>query len=275
MSRHRYPKFLLSGSVVLLAVLIVPWVGAAADVLTQFNVTKTAAETGIFDTVWHGSPAYFGGATRTFKALSADARAAAVTAAAAFARTYVQSDVFRARYARQREQSRPQAPAPPRSWKEQQAEQKQQFEKSVAEMKANLEKATPEVRKIMEQTIETLTAQQAAQEKNAALQAQMEKAIVQQGIHQQQDYERRLKEFEETYPVDANRLVAARLRGFIELAASVPADAELVEKYGKLRFADPKLEGKSYFWKQCYRAGKPTVDAARVAAEAWLKELAP
>jgi hypothetical protein len=40
-----------------------------------------------------------------------------------------------------------------------------------------------------------------------------------------------------------------------------------------MRFVDRKLEGKSYAWKQLFRAGKPSVDAARTAATEWLTSL--
>ena len=39
------------------------------------------------------------------------------------------------------------------------------------------------------------------------------------------------------------------------------------------RFADPKFESKNDFWKRCFRAGKPAVDAARAAAQSWLASL--
>lgn len=68
---------------------------------------------------------------------------AAVTGAAAFARAYCETDLFRARYAKQRGQARPTPPPPAKSWAEQKAEQKAQFDKSMAEMKANAAKAGP------------------------------------------------------------------------------------------------------------------------------------
>jgi len=95
----------------------------AADVLAQFKLGRPAAETYVFDAVWS------------------------------------QGDAFRARYAKQRDASRPKAPAPARSFQQQQAEQRAQFDKSVAEMKANAAKAVPDMRKMLEDMVASLQAQ--------------------------------------------------------------------------------------------------------------------
>lgn len=244
----------------------------ASDILTQFRLGQPAAETYVFDAVWNQGLGYFGAGTRIFKALPPEARAAAVTAAAQFAQAYTQTDAFRTRYAKEREASRP-APPPPAKSYQQQAEQRAQFDKSVAEMKANAAKSAPDLRKMLEDTVASLVAQQAAMEKDKALQAQMEKGHDMMNEMKQQTHVREVAEFERKYPADPQQLVATRLREFLALSASVPADAALVERDGKLRFVDPKLEGQSYFWKQLYRSGKPAVDAARAAATAWLAAL--
>lgn len=268
---HR-PRVLIAG--VALAVAVCAAVtGAAADVLAQFKLSKLAAETHVFDAVWNDGLGYFGTGTRLFKAMPAEARAAAVTSAAAFARAYCETDLFRARYAKQREQARPTPPPPARIWAEQRAEQRAQFDKSMAEMKANAAKAAPDIRKLLEETIVSMTEQQAAMDRDVALQAQMEKGAKMAAEFQQQNYQRSVQEFEQKYPESPTPLIAARLRAFLTLSATVPAEAALVERDGKLRFVDRKLEGQSYYWKQLYRAGKPAIDAARASATAWLEAL--
>jgi len=242
---------------------------AAADVLAQFKLGRPAAHTYVFDAVWNQGLGYFGG-TRIFKALPPEARAAAVTAAAQFAQAYVETDDFRARYARQREVSRPTPPPPAKTYKEQQAEQRAQFDKSLAEMKANAAKAAPDMRKMLEEMAVSLEAQQLKMEKDKALQAQMEKGHVMMAEMQQQNHVRAAKEFEKKYPENPQQLIATRLRDFLAVSATVPAEAALVERDGKLRFVDRKFEGQGDFWKQLYRSGKPAVDAARQAATTWL-----
>lgn len=262
----------LAAGFALMAALAAPVVMAASDVLAQFRLSRAAAETHVFDSVWNGGLGYFGGA-RTFKTLSAEARAAAVTAAAAFARTYCESDTFKTRYAKQREASRPEPLAPLKTWAETQAEQKAQFEKSLAEMRANAAKAAPDIRKMLEETADSLVKQQQAMDRDAALQAQMKKGHEMGNQYKQQAWAQSVKDFEQKYPEDPNAVIAVRLRAFLAMSADVPATAELVERDGKLRFVDRKLEGKSYAWKQLFRAGKPAVDAARSAATGWLASL--
>jgi hypothetical protein len=91
--------------------------------------------------------------------------------------------------------------------------------------------------------------------------------------HKQQAWAKSVRDFEQNYPEDPAKVIAVRLRTFLAMSADVPATAELVERDGKLRFADRKLEGKSYAWKQLFRAGRPAVDAARSAATEWLGSL--
>ena len=76
------------------------------------------------------------------------------------------------------------------------------------------------------------------------------------------------------WPTDHRVLVANRLRHFLDVSKDVAYDAQLVDKYGAKRFADPALEAKPKEWKMCFRAGKPATDAARAFAQKWLNDLA-
>ncbi len=86
-------------------------------------------------------------------------------------------------------------------------------------------------------------------------------------------YKEDLKLWEAEYPTAFNSLLKKRLTHFLQLSADITYNAKL-EKYGsKMIFSDPALEAKDEFWKACFRAGKPTVDAARAFAKQWLLEL--
>lgn len=74
---------------------------------------------------------------------------------------------------------------------------------------------------------------------------------------------------EKNYPSDATEMVKKRLTDFLEVSATVDFDAEL----NGSRFANPEYEKKSPWWKMCYRAGKPVIEAARDEAQKWLDEL--
>lgn len=75
---------------------------------------------------------------------------------------------------------------------------------------------------------------------------------------------------EKRMPADPNDLIKQRLKAFLRTSATVDFDAEL-DSYKQ--FVNPSYESKSFQWKQCYRAGKDVVAAAREEAKAWLAEL--
>lgn len=74
---------------------------------------------------------------------------------------------------------------------------------------------------------------------------------------------------EKRYPANPDELIKKRLEKFMEISASVDFDAQL----NGSQFANPEYERKSGEWKQCYRAGKAVITAAREEVAAWQKEL--
>ncbi|TNE80051.1 MAG: hypothetical protein EP332_08860 [Bacteroidetes bacterium] len=80
-------------------------------------------------------------------------------------------------------------------------------------------------------------------------------------------------EFAKINPPLVKDMVKLRLEAFLAFTADIPFDANLVERNGKKYFVKEELEAKSSDWKQCFRAGKETIQAGRNFAEAWLKEL--
>ena len=66
-----------------------------------------------------------------------------------------------------------------------------------------------------------------------------------------------------------------RLREFLAESATVDFTAKtaLSKEKRKQTFVNPDYELKSSQWKMMYRAGRPAVDAARAAAQDWLKAL--
>lgn len=75
------------------------------------------------------------------------------------------------------------------------------------------------------------------------------------------------------WPEDPNVLVARRLRDFLALSSTIRWDAQTSSDDGLVRFVDPELEAKDPVWKLCFRAGKPTVEAARAVAQNWLSRI--
>jgi hypothetical protein len=92
-------------------------------------------------------------------------------------------------------------------------------------------------------------------------------------IHER--YQSSLAQWEEDLPADPGTLVERRLRAFLVECGDVDFSATLQARDRKMVFVNPDYETRSAEWKTCYRAGPAAVGAARAAATAWLKELAP
>ena len=127
----------------------------------------------------------------------------------------------------------------------------------MADMKANLPKMPANMQKSMQDTIDQMQAQHEAQEKDAEFQAMMEKSVTMGYESQKQQYASQLKQFQLDDPEDPNVLVATRLKEFLAMSATVPAEAQLVPANGKMKFADKSLEGKPYSGSSAIAPGSP------------------
>jgi hypothetical protein len=76
-------------------------------------------------------------------------------------------------------------------------------------------------------------------------------------------------ENDKNYPPDPVDMVKKRLTDFLEISSTVDFDAEVKDN----RFVKPEYEKKNGWWKMCFRAGKPVIEAAREEAQKWLDEL--
>lgn len=88
-----------------------------------------------------------------------------------------------------------------------------------------------------------------------------------------QGYQESLKEFNEQYPADGRKLVAQRLREFLEESNGIDYDAKLVRRGSRMVFANDEYESWGSDRKACFRAGREPVERARALAKAWLAEL--
>jgi hypothetical protein len=260
-------------------VVAIGTLAAAADVLTQFQLTQEEADEKTFDALWSGTPPDLSSAAGIFRGLSPDARAAAVSAAATLARQYAESDAFRERYATQRRAGRPTEIQSSGMTAKDADKQAADAAKAMADAQAALKDLPPEMKKMVEAMMKEagsemdLDAMAAEGGKAAKEGAAAQKAAIAKTNEAAAKSQQSAKEFDAAYPANPERLVARRLREFLDYSATVPDSAVLVPRGGKMVFADPVLEKKPDYWKQLYRAGKPARDAARAAATAWLNTL--
>jgi hypothetical protein len=244
---------------------------AAQDHLATLGITEGRAKEAVFDSFMSGAVSV-AGKPAAFIAMSPQARVGLVDFALRLARTFVESDDFKRRYADHREANGPD-PLPEEQTAEQVFQrQRAGFENQVAEMRKLFDQITPEQRATLEAGWEDMRGQLDAMEKGDK-RKEIEGLLKDERDAQVRDRDAAMKAFEKVYPADARVLVAMRLRRFLDVTSDVNFSAQLVEKDNKKRFADPALEAMPAEWKLAFRAGKPATDAARAFAQKWLADL--
>ncbi len=212
------------------------------------------------------------GKPAAFIGLAPAARVALVNFALTTARTFVESDDFKRRYADHREANGPDPLPEGQTAEAIFAKQRAGFENQVAEMKKLFDQITPEQRATLEEGWKDMRQQLDEMEKGPR-RKEIEGLLNDQRAVQVKERDEALKEFEKRYPSDPRRLVAMRLTHFLDVTKDVDFAAQLVDKDKKKVFADAALEAKPAEWKMCFRAGKPATDAARAFAQKWLNDL--
>ena len=243
----------------------------AQDHLATLGISEGRAKEAVFDS-FVGDMVSMAGKPAAFIALSPQGRVTLVNFALNLARTFVESDDFKRRYADHREANGPD-PLPEAQTADQVfAKQRAGFENQVAEMKKLYDQITPEQIATLEAGWNDMRRQLDAMEKGEK-RKEIEGLLKQQRDDQIRQRELALQELDKTYPADPRALVALRLRRFLDVTKDVAYDAQLVEKGSKKAFADAALEAKPAEWKLAFRAGKPATDAARAFAQKWLADL--
>jgi hypothetical protein len=251
--------------IILSAILLSAAASVPNDVLAQVGLKEAEAKERVVQSIGTGD-VYTAPADKAFKALAPAARGALVSSALAWAKAYTESADFAARYAAVRDRAKPTAPeSAAEKFKKLVDEQKQGIEK----MKESLAGIPAESRK----QIEAAVRQNEEMVNDPQKLAMMKQMCEQMAVSDQQNYQADLAKWNTSYPEDSRVLIAVRLRAFLEVSSQVDYTAELVKRGRVMVFAKPDLEARRGAWKLCYRAGKPTVDAARTFATTWLTQI--
>ncbi len=246
----------------------------AQGVLAQLGLTEASARDFLFQEI-KSEPA--GGnrrngisvaGHRAFYKLPAAARGPAATALFAWAKTHVSSPAFKTAYAQFRKDAGPVDERPGPS-----------AEAQAAEMKTNQEMVRQIVEKMPPAEREKFLAQMKEQEAQMAeTRARIQKTIEAGEAERKAQDKARAIEFEVRFPADPNQLVARRLRGFLSDTADADFTARIIrltDGPDGMEFITPAHRAKSVTWQLAVLAGPEATKAARAAAEAWLKEVAP
>lgn len=244
---------------------------AAQDYLATLGISEGRAKEAIFDS-FISDAVSLAGKPAAFLAQSPPARAAMVNYAVTTARTFAESDDFKRRYADHREANGPDPLPAEQGVDEVFAKERANFEAQVEGMRKLFDQITPEQIATLEkswaemrQRFDNLQKGERRKEIEAMLKAQRDEEV--------QAHAAAMKALDEKYPADPRRMIALRLRHFLDVTKDVAFDATLVDKDKKKVFANPALEAKPAEWKLCFRAGKPATDAARTFAQKWLSDL--
>ena len=260
-------RYCVTATLVCVTVLVL----GAQDHLATLGISEGRAKEAVFDSFMSDAVS-IAGKPAAFTAMSPDARVAVVNFALNLARTFVESDDFKRRYADHREANGPD-PLPEEQTAEQVFQrQRAGFENQVTEMRKLFDQITPQQRATLEEGWTEMRSRLSEMEKGEK-RKEIEGLLKDERDAQVRNRDAAMKEFEKTYPADPRALVAMRLRHFLDATADVNYAAQLVDKDRKKVFADPALEAKPAQWKMAFRAGKPATEAARTFAQRWLADL--
>jgi len=244
---------------------------AAQDHLATLGISEGRAKEAVFDSFMSDAVS-LAGKPAAFVAMPPAARVAIVNFTLNLARTFMESEEFKRRYADHREANGPDPLPDAQTADTVLAKQRAGFEDQVAEMRKMFDQITPEQRATLEEGWKDMRDQLTAMEKGDRRQ-ELDGMLKEQRAGQVRQRDQALKEFEKTFPADSRTLVSMRLRRFLDATKDVAYDAQLVDKNTRKVFADESLEAKSAEWKMAFRAGKPATDAARAFAQRWLTDL--
>ena len=241
--------------------------------LIGFGVKEVEVKGRLAEAVLNGNvPVYPN--TKLYNAATPAARVAFVKAFLATAKAYSETAVFKADYAKHREEGKPDPPEAKGSADQQMSEQQAEQRKKIEDTRAEIAKMPPEMQKQMKDMLKQMEDQLNQQAGNPSQKAAMKQALEAQMQEEQEPHKKRMAEWSADYPEQPNTVIAKRLKEFLTLTADVDFDAKLETMgAGKMRFANQEYESKGTEWKLCYRAGREPVAAARAFAADWLHQL--
>lgn len=245
----------------------------AQPVLAQLGLTDASARTFLFDELKSQAAlnrrarvAVTG--HRAFYKLPAAARGPAAIALFAWAKAYVGSPAFKTAYAQYRTDANPLDERPGPTAADQ-----------AADMKTNQEMARKIAESLPPAERDKILAMIKEQEARMAESlAQMAKVLEAEQAARRASNKEAADRFEAEFPVDPNRIVARRLRAFLDDTADADFTARIIrltDGPDGMEFVSPAHRAKPVTWQLAVLAGPEATRAARAAAEAWLKEIAP
>ncbi len=243
--------------------------------LLQFKTSEEEAKIDIFNDVT--GPSYFIPNVKTLRDLSPAERISMVELMGKYIKEYLASKEFIEKYNQYREDKKPKAPEAPKYSAQLKDEQREGLKRSIAEMEKSKSQVTKEQQAIFDDIIKGLRQQLTGIDdpKNTMYTPEMDSYIKQSYAMQMDAYNTSVAEWEISYPKNnPHPLIKKWIKAFLDKSGDINFNAKTTEiKIGMIKFIDQEYEHKDSQWKLYFRAGKETVTAARIYAQAWLGEL--
>jgi len=212
---------------------------------------------------------------KDLKNMAMGERASIVKLVGNYVKEFTKSEEFKSKYLSYRENVKPQPPQKPQTAEEMKKQNKEQMAKSIAEMEKLMNSFPADQRPTFEESIKSMKEQlkEIDDPNNPMYSSQMDEQLNQMYKMQMQEFDDRVKQWEQDYPIDPKNMIAQWLIRFLDTSKDVDFNAELRTKDDRKYFVKSEYEEKDYLWKICFRSGKPTTEAARTFAQSWLSEL--
>ncbi len=250
-----------------------------SDVFNDLGVTKNEAQDFILNGVTYGAVSI----PEKAKKIPLANRPVVIKAIAAFAKSYVQTSLFKNQYAEWWKGQEPTKPQTPEQKVAERKHQEEETNKQQTESLANIKKQMAETKdpamKKMYKSMLDASEQAIAATQKPEYKEMMKKMMDVQTQVEAEEYKTKLAEYQTKLTrwqseKDPSVLIKANLQRLLTETEGIDFAAKLTtNQYGQKVFVNEEYESKSGYWKQAFRAGKPTVDAARVIAKQWLSEL--
>ena len=244
-----------------------------ADIWQQLGLSKEKGVENIRASFMNGYFHYYG--ARNARNILLGDRAAIARDLLNYTRQYVQSEGFKKQYDLERSQAKPEPDTKTVKTKEEiRKERIAETEKSIRQTEENMKTMKADMVKVLEPMLDMLKKTlKDYQDPNSQMIDLFYQGELMQHEQRIKSYEERMKNWEKNYPEDYRDMVKDRLNKFLKLAKTVDFNAELKEVNGRKKFVRAEYEGKSYDWKQIFRAGKEVIVPAMEFAEQWMREM--
>jgi hypothetical protein len=271
--------FLLIVVVTTTALLAFKGINKYIDIFKDLGISQSEADEWIVDNFQSGS--LFFSPTTQMRALASTKKVEIVKALGDHIRVQVESPSFAEKYRQKRESEKPTSGVP--DWFN--VEEKLQtyienLEYDVNGIEQELKKASGNSKTQLEAALkEAKTAIKVLKDKNDPNYKKYFEKFLDDEVPEEdrkmakEQIQSDLSYWNEEFPPTIKELIKKRLKEFLDLTATIDFNAKLEKRGNRFYFVDPNLEAKDENWKRLFRAGKETIQPARVYAQQWLASI--